>query len=91
MGRPLDQQIQQARVNFLLNDADVALTMLDIADGTQIPENRSRARSVAAQAYSTITRFMPRSQLTSEQHAILNEKLSMIRMRLHIHAGSQKP
>jgi hypothetical protein len=78
----LNAQATQARFDFLITDAETALTMLDLADTTNSPENRRRRRKAAEQAYRAIVNFVPKSQLSFTQLEALNQKLSRIRVRL---------
>jgi hypothetical protein len=69
-------------VDFLLSECDLALTFLDVADATAIPETAQRNRGNARKAYDVILRYMPKLVLSAAESQYTQTKLSTIRTRL---------
>jgi hypothetical protein len=80
----------QARFDFLIIDAETALTMLDLAEATNSPETRDRRRKVAEDAYRTMLSFVSKTRFTDAQLAALNQRLSWIRTRLFMSKPGKK-
>jgi len=71
-----------AMSEFLLIDADMALSFLELAEKTDDPNMRDRRQNVATKAYRKIIALMPKVTMTGEQKAVLESKLSAVRGRL---------
>jgi hypothetical protein len=72
----------QAGVDLLITDCRMALTLLDMAETTTLPESRSRQIGEAHHAYDTILHFLHRLSPTAEQAQQLNTQLEKLRTRL---------
>ena len=75
-------EARAATADFLLIDAGMALSFLQLADKTDNPETRDRRRKMAIKAYDKIIALMPRVALTGDQRALLERKLLTVRSRL---------
>jgi hypothetical protein len=75
-------------VDFLFTECDLAVTFLNVADNTAIPETVLRNRGNARKAYDTILRYMPKLVLSATETQSIERKLSSIRTRLEA-AGEQ--
>jgi hypothetical protein len=69
-------------IDFLISDARVALTFLDLAETTRIAEDRGRRIKEAKQAYDSILCFLPRATPTDEQGEALGAELAKLKERL---------
>lgn len=84
--RSLDQAItdsQQISVELLITDAKTALTLLDLARTTEIPEVRSRRIREALKAYQSILSFLRSLTPTAEQEQVLSRDLETLKRRLN--------
>ena len=69
-----------AMANFLMIDAEMALSLAQLADNTANPETRDRRRKTAAKAYHKIITLMPRVvALTGGQKDSLEKTLLAVR------------
>ena len=73
-------------MDFLVTDAELALTFLDMARASSNEENRSRRTREARRAYDTILKRLPKLKPEPEQLEKLNDLLTVLRKRL-IEAG----
>jgi len=78
----LRESAAAAMHQFLLIDADMALSFLRLADDTTDPHIKDRRKNVATKAYRKINALMPKVTMTGEQKAVLEEKLFTIQSRL---------
>ncbi|MBV8673351.1 MAG: hypothetical protein JOZ33_07955 [Acidobacteriaceae bacterium] len=78
----LRERTNEVTAELLLADAEIAMTFLDLADTTRVPENRIRRRREAAKAYQTILKLLPRVDTTEEQKLTLKGRLDQIHRRL---------
>lgn len=69
-------------LDLLMTDACTALTLLDAAETTSLPENRSRRIEEARKAYKTISSLRGRLVLTASEESRLDDRLSLLRNRL---------
>jgi hypothetical protein len=69
-------------VEFLLTDCQVALTLLDLAETTSVPEDRARRVGEAQEAYDTIVHLVRRLSPTGSETEELNANLSRLKNRL---------
>ncbi len=69
-------------VDVQITDARLAHTFLDMADATNIGENRSRRVDEAHTAYTSILHFLTRLTPTAEQDLVLTDLLRTLKMRL---------
>ena len=69
-------------VNFLLVDLDTALTFMDVAHSTHLPETATRNHDNARRAYETVRRLLPRVGADAVQQQTIREKLAYLRTRL---------
>ena len=78
----LEDEINETSVEFLLNDLDVAMTMLDVAETTTIKETAQRNHQNARKAYDTVLRLLPQLKLDAAQQQTMDEQLSSLKNRL---------
>ncbi len=69
-------------VDLWITDAKVALTFLDLAESTNIPEDPSRRIGEAYRAYQSILSFLARLNPTAEQNRILSDLVGTLETRL---------
>lgn len=72
-----------AMAEFLLIDAEMALSLLRLADNTGNPETKDRRRRTAVKAYLKIIDLMPRVALTGGQKDSLERKLLIVQSHLN--------
>jgi len=78
----LREQANKARVNLLFNDAEMALTMIDLARVSESAGLKDRRMNHAVKAYSFIRAQIPSVSLTPPEAIRLNKKLILIKLRL---------
>lgn len=78
----------RAALEFLLTDLDLAMTFLDLADTSTIPETVQRNRHNARRAYDAVLHHLPKLVLTISERQAIEKKLSVLRMRIET-AGEQ--
>ncbi|UWZ83190.1 hypothetical protein [Occallatibacter riparius] len=69
-------------VDLLITDCGMALTLLDLAETTDVLESRSRRIGEAHHAYNTIVHFLERLSPTVEQGEELHKGLEKLKARL---------
>jgi hypothetical protein len=69
-------------VEFIITDCKTALTLLDLAVTTAVPEDRTRRIGEAHLAYRTIVSYRKRLSATPEQDKQLGELLKVLERRL---------
>ena len=84
----VDFAANRASVDFLFTDCDLAMTFLDVAGTTAIPETAQRNRQNARKAYNAILRAIPKLVLSAAERQSIENKLSALRTRLET-AGEQ--
>ena len=87
--KPLAENLRDANeagINLLISDSQIALTLLDAAEVSSDMETRSRRIGAARKAYDTIHHLRRRLTLDEAQSNTLDEQMSTLRKRL-IHAG----
>ena len=75
-------EADQLTAEFLITDAQIALTFLDLAETTRHAKKSSRLIGEARRAYETILSFVRRSRFTPDQAQVLNKALEIIESRL---------
>jgi hypothetical protein len=71
-------------VELLITDARTAITLLDLAETSSIPEHRSRQIREAHHAYETIVIFLARLAPSPEQMEVLNRAIDTLKKRLKV-------
>jgi hypothetical protein len=69
-------------VELMITDSKTALTLLDLAATTAVPEDRTRRIGEAHVAYRTIVSYRQRLSATPEQDKQLGELLKVLEGRL---------
>lgn len=83
--RSLDELLQEAKVSgleFLIIDAEMALSFLDLSWNSTREEVRNRCIDDAPKAYFTTLKIAKRLKLDEDQHKALHGRLSKFRDRL---------
>lgn len=75
-------ETNRVSVEFLISDAKIALTLLDLAATTENARDESRRIEEAHHAYRSILSFLSRLNPTKEQADILKKNLAMLKARL---------
>ncbi len=75
-------QSNRAGVEFLVAEATVGLTFLDVAETTSAGEVRTRNLENARTAFETVQRLLPRVFPSGEKMAFLETKLAELKCRL---------
>jgi len=75
-------------VEFMFTDCDLAMTFLDVADTTTIPETAQRNRQNARKAYDAILYYRAKRVLSAAETKSIEDKLTALRTRLEA-AGEQ--
>jgi len=74
-------QTGRAWISFFLK-CDLALTFLNVADTSKIPETVKRNRQKARKVYDTVRYFLPNLVLTTAETQAIEEKLLVLRTRM---------
>ena len=85
MPKPTAQLLEDSHrigVQFLLADLATALTFLDVSQVTELEESRKRNLERARYVYDTVMRLMPKVAPSTEERALLDDKLAELRRRL---------
>ena len=69
-------------VDLQITDARVALTFLDLAETTNIAEDKSRRIAEALKAHTSILHFLARLNPTAEQSLVLKDLMGALEARL---------
>jgi len=78
----LREQTNKARVNLLFSDAEMALTMIDLARVSQNAGLKQKRIDQAAKAYSFIRERIPTVSLTPPETIRLNDRMKLLKLRL---------
>ena len=78
----LQERTNAVTLEMLQIDADMALTLLDLADTTRSAESRMRRRKSARKAYLSILRLLPNLAINDQQRAAMEQRLGNLRRRL---------
>jgi hypothetical protein len=80
---PSDAMIQAnlQGIQFLQTELKLANTFLDIREASSAPEHREQSGRDAEEAYRSILHFLPRLQMTAEQHVTFDHHLALLRTR----------
>ena len=69
-------------VDFLRTDIEAALTFIQVAETSGLPETRARNYCNALEGYRAVLHFLPRVVPTADELASMREKLERIRVKL---------
>ena len=75
----LRQQHEQARVQFIITELDLALTFSQISRSTREPSTSERHKEHAATAYKTALRFLDDMKLKPSEAQAIRERLDKLR------------
>ena len=78
----LRESINRTSVDFLLTDADVALTFISVAETTSNQETAERNTHNAHKAYRTIQNLRAKYVLTDSEADTLDSRLAEVKLRL---------
>ena len=78
----LNEQSNKAKVNLLITDAEMALTLLDMARASRIMELKERRTGEALKAYIFIRKHIPTVSLTPSETIVINKKMALLKHRL---------
>jgi hypothetical protein len=78
----VDFHTNRAGVDFIFLDCDLAMTFLNVADTTKIPETVKRNRQKARKAYDTVRHLLPSLLLTIAETQAIERKLLALRTRM---------
>jgi hypothetical protein len=81
LGRNISES-NRVGIELMITDCKTALTLLDLAGTTAIPEDRTRRIGEAHVAYRTIVSYRERLKATPEQDKHLGELLKVLEGRL---------
>lgn len=76
------ERVNRASVEFLKVDLQTALTFVGIARQTNDESRRKRARAVARKAYETLSKFVNRVNLSSENERQVHLGLKRLKSEL---------
>ena len=79
----MPKPVETTYIDVLLTDIDLGLTFLNVAEATNVRENAQRNYRNAERAYNEATRRLQAVTLTDEMQAVFDDKLSLLRSRLH--------
>jgi hypothetical protein len=85
MPRSTEQLLEESHrigVQFLLTDLATAHTFLDVSEVTEIEESRKRNLEKARHVYDTVMRLMPKVEPSTDEQAVLEDKLAELKRRL---------
>ena len=83
MDDPLFEQMNQIRIQTVLNDLDLAVTFIQVARTSGNPDTRRRNRDNAAEAYSAIRDvLLPMCRINEAQRHDIEAKLTDLRRSL---------
>ncbi|MBV8632087.1 MAG: hypothetical protein JOZ83_14245 [Silvibacterium sp.] len=78
----IQRRVNSVIAELLLTDTEMALTFLDLADTTRVPENRTRRHKEAKKAYETIMSLIPKVAMKQAERELLDQRLGRLRRRL---------
>jgi hypothetical protein len=78
----LTEELNEAGIQFLITDLNLAVSFLDMALLTANFDHRERLRRHARKGHDTVVRFLPHFICSQAQAAEIDSKLSHIRNRL---------
>lgn len=70
-------------VQYLLVEVQTGLTFLNVADTTELPENRARNLQNAFKAYQSVQRMLSQVTLLPEEKLALDSGMEELRSRLN--------
>lgn len=70
-------------VQYLLVEVQTGLTFLNVADTTELPENRARNLQNALKAYQSVQRMLSQVTLLPEEKLALDSAMEELRSRLN--------
>jgi hypothetical protein len=74
--------LNKTGVEFLIADLDLALTFLEVADGSLNLETKQRNHRNARNAYDTVVRLLPGVRPEKVQRVEIDQKLKLLKTRL---------
>lgn len=78
----MDFHTNRKGVDFIFLDCDLAMTFLNVADTSKIPETVKRNRQKARKAYDTVRHFLPSLLLTTDETEAIEKRLLALRTRM---------
>ncbi|HTZ59644.1 MAG TPA: hypothetical protein VMB49_16165 [Acidobacteriaceae bacterium] len=78
----LGEDLDRTSMKLLLQDADLALTFLDLAETAQDGSRRKKAAGDARRAYQVILQKRPRFSFSDVEARVLDIKLARIKAHL---------
>jgi hypothetical protein len=79
---PFAEAVNTISIEFLLNDLDLAMTLLDVASTTIVDETAKRNHQNAHKAYDVVVCHLSKVKLNASQEHELDEKLAALKARL---------
>ena len=76
------ENLAQTVLDFLIEDLELALTFLEVAETTRDPETARRNRDNALKVYNIVVGKLGIVRANADQQALLNTKLRWLRLRL---------
>jgi hypothetical protein len=85
--------LNQIGVDFLLTDLDLAMTFMDIAAASHIPETILRNHNNARKAYDAVEHLLGKLTPDAGQRQEIDTKLALLKTRLQAvgRANSKRP
>lgn len=80
--RTVNPDLNKSGVEFLLTELQTALTFMDIADTSRIPETVKRNHENAHKAYETVQRLMGYLIPNETQQALIVQRITQLKARL---------
>lgn len=80
--RDVFDKAKRSFAELLLVDIATAMISLDVSEATHNPETREKERSGALQSHETVSRFLDRNKLKSEDTARIAAALEPLKSRL---------
>jgi hypothetical protein len=74
--------VNQAGVQFIFNDLDLACTFLDVAAASTDDETARRNQENARKAYDGVVRFLKFLRLTPKERSAIDEMLGVLKTRM---------
>ena len=74
--------MKESWVDFLLVDLDLAMTFMDVAEGSRIEETTRRNHNNARKAYDTALRLLEKLKPGAGQRKAIDVKMALLKTRL---------
>jgi hypothetical protein len=78
----------QAWVKFMLIDLDLAMTFMDVAEGSRLEDTKHRNLKNARKAYDAVLHHLEKLKPDAGQRRVIDAKLARLKTRLET-AGEQ--